>query len=611
MRIGFCIYVIYLYITYFEYAYISEYLFYLLRGTYLKALEIRPLKNKKLTVLMVEKEYNEPFWITEPPANFDSTKSQILFKPSIGFCKFLENMLGKITPDFVTEELGMRSQNEFYDDNPIARIFKQRNIAFFHVDIDENARAYLTTNVDKKKMLLNDVLKTITNLSKQKSEENSTNKEYLIAYGQCLQFELDEIEKEVSFPVRESWIVMEILDYAGKIDKEEITCLYICSPEHVNGVKKLLESLDVRVEPIKLSKNIISTHPETPHLSELEDFLHSMQIQIKPIIGKTSEEAPHLLFYLDTDEKASPFDICMAYDAGYDAVVPYENMTPEDAKRIVQDAIFSRGPKAVKHTCFFIGGKNAEKADAVLKVIKDAMFPPFKTSVIIDPGGAYTTAAAMVAKVENALMTHKLGELRNKTCAILGTGTVGQIAAVLLARIGCNVIIASLNPKRVDGKEHAEEVARGLSKEYGVNVEGVFAPTNAEKREILEKSDVIFCAGTRGVRVIEKNLLTEMRLVKVLVDINAIPPFGVEGIELKDDMKEIVHGIFGIGALTVGDLKHKLEKEILREARSNGEEIYDYNMALQLARKLVQKEISLSKLALTLNYPQSKKDSRQ
>jgi len=73
-------------------------------------------------------------------------------------------------------------------------------------------------------------------------------------------------------------------------------------------------------------------------------------------------------------------------------------------------------------------------------------------------------------------------------------------------------------------------------------------------------------------------------------------------------MKEIAQGIFGIGALTVGDLKHKLEKEILREARSNGEEIYDYNLALQLARKLSQKEISLSKLALTLNYPQSKKD---
>jgi methylene-tetrahydromethanopterin dehydrogenase len=98
--------------------------------------------------------------------------------------------------------------------------------------------------------------------------------------------------------------------------------------------------------------------------------------------------------------------------------------------------------------------------------------------------------------------------------------------------------------------------------------------------------------------------------MKVLVDINAIPPFGIEGIELKDDMREIETGIFGIGALTVGDLKHKLEKEILREARSNGKEIYNYSLALQLARKLLQKELSAAKLALTLSYPHAKKDSK-
>jgi hypothetical protein len=33
----------------------------------LKALEITPLEDKKLVVLMVEKEYDEPFWLVEPP----------------------------------------------------------------------------------------------------------------------------------------------------------------------------------------------------------------------------------------------------------------------------------------------------------------------------------------------------------------------------------------------------------------------------------------------------------------------------------------------------------------------------------------------------------------
>jgi methylene-tetrahydromethanopterin dehydrogenase len=576
----------------------------------MKVLEIEPLKEKKLNVIIVEKEYNEPFWISEPLLSSNSRVPQSLCKPSIGFHKFLENMMAKVNPDFVTEELGMRSQQEFYVDNVLAQMYKESNVPYFPVDIDENAKAYLESSLGKKRELRDAILKNLDNLSKQKGKEDSVEKEYLVAYGQCLQLELEEQEREASFSIRESWIVMGILDHAREVNtkKEEITCLHICSPEHVEGIKKLLESLDVKVEAIKLTKKIVLAHTETPGAHELENLLQSMQIQVKPVIGKPSEDAPYLLFYLDTDQKASPFDICMAYDAGYNAVIPYENVTPEDANRIVQDAIFSRGPKAVKHTCFFVGGKDAEKAEEVFEAVKDSMFPPFKTSIIIDPGGAYTTAAATVAKVEEALLSHKLGELKDKTCAVLGTGSVGQIAAVLLAKLGCTVIIASLNPKRVDGKEHAEDIAKLLAKDHGVKVQGVFAPTSAEKIEILKKADVVLCAGTRGVRIIEKDLLKELKHMKVLVDINAIPPFGVEGIELKDDMREMEQGIFAIGALTVGDLKHKLEKAILREARSNGKELYNYNLAVQLARKLLQKELSAAKLTLTLSYPPSKKD---
>jgi methylene-tetrahydromethanopterin dehydrogenase len=556
----------------------------------------------------MEKEYNEPFWINESSSPSNSRALHSLYRPSAGFCTFLENVIAKVKVDFATEELGMRSQKDFNEENILVRIFQKNNIPFFPVDIDENAMNYLETNLEKKIELRDDILKALDSLLKQK-DKDSVEKEYLVAYGQSLQLEIEEQEHEASFSIRESWIVMDILDHAGDINSnEEITCLHICSPEHVEGIKQLLESVNAKVEVARLSKKIISAHAEGLPAHELENWLQSMQIQVKPIIGKASEDAPYLLFYLDTDPKASPFDICMAYDVGYKAVIPYENVTPEDAKTIVLDALLSRGPKAAKHTVFLIGGKNAEKAEEVFEVIKDSMFPPFKASIIVDPAGAYTTAAALVAKVEDALMSHKLGELKDKTCAILGTGAVGQIAAVLLAKMGCDVMIVSLNPKRTDGKEHAENVAKLLAKDHGVQVQGIFAPTSADKIEVLKKADVIMCAGIRGVRIIDKAMLNEVKHMKVLVDINAIPPFGVEGIELKDDMREMAPGIFAIGALAVGDLKHKLEKEILREARSDGKELYNYNLALPLARKLLQKELTPAKLTLTLSYPPSKKD---
>ena len=574
----------------------------------MKVLEVKQLENKKLNVLIMEKEYNEPFDAVNPSPSANSNPLSALNRPSIGFYKFLENIVGKVNLDFATEELGMRSEKSFFEENILAEIFRKSNLPYHPVDIDENALFYLKTAIDKKLEQRNQVIKTLDNMSKQK--ESSNERDYLVAYGQSMQLEIEEQEREVTFPIRESWIVMGILDHAKEItDKKEITCLHICSPKHVEGVKKLLESLNAKVETAKLSKKVITASAEMPSPHEMEDWLQSMQIQVKPIIGKASEEAPYLLFYLDTDVKASPFDICMAYDVGYDAVIPYENVTPEDANILVQDALLSRGPKGVKHTAFLIGGKNAERAEQVFKAVKDAMFPPFKTSIAVDPAGAYTTAAAMVAKAETTLPANNLGELKDKTCAIFGTGSVGQTAAVLLAKLGCNVMIVSLNPKRVDGKEHAENIARLLAKDHGVQVQGIFAPTPASKIEVLKKADVIMCAGIRGVRLIDKEMLNEVKHIKVLLDINAVPPFGVEGIELKDDMREMMPGIFTIGALTVGNLKHKLEKEILKEARNNGKEVYNYNIALPMARTLLQESL-FPKPTLTLSYSPSKKSNQ-
>jgi hypothetical protein len=72
-------------------------------------------------------------------------------------------------------------------------------------------------------------------------------------------------------------------------------------------------------------------------------------------------------------------------------------------------------------------------------------------------------------------------------------------------------------------------------------------------------------------------------------------------------MREIMPGIFAIGAIAVGELKHKLEKEILREARTSGKDVYNYNVALPLARKLLEKSLFSAKMTMTLNYSKNSK----
>lgn len=570
----------------------------------MKSLEIAPLKEKILNVIIVQKEYSEPFWLIEPQNN-GTPKNMLssVFRPSIAFCNFLEKLVEEVNPDFATEEQGNRTVVKFSENNVLTQLFQKRGIPVFAVDIEEDARGYLVSSLEEKKQLRERIVEALKNSSSKKDGTQTIEEEYLMAYGQCLQQEIEEVEREIKFSVRENWIAMEILENAGKIEKEEITCIHVSSPEHVSGVKKLLEAVDVEVETIQPTKKLLFTYKKAPP-EEIEDLLKSMQIQIKPVIKKTAEEAPNILFFLDTDKRASPFDICMAYDAGFSVVIPYENVTVEDTKRIVQDAIFSRDPKGIKHTCFFIGGKDMEKAEEVLKTTRDSMFPPFEANTIIDPGGAYTTAAAMIAKVEDALAHSKLGTLKDERCAIFGTGAIGKVAAVLLARLGCEVKIVSPNPERTDGEEYVANLTSLLHDKYGVNIDGVFAPTPNKKVEVIEKADVIFCASVAGVRIISKEMLNEMKLAKVIADVNAVSPLGVEGMKLEDDMREVAPGIFGVGALTIGRLKYKLEREILKDGRKNGKgTVYNYSHAFQLARKILKGEISAVKLSVTVSYP--------
>src|ERR1700758_1336609 len=111
----------------------------------------------------------------------------------------------------------------------------------------------------------------------------------------------------------------------------------------------------------------------------------------------------NILHMLTPTKHASPFDVNMALDAGYDAVLTYNNVTLDDVTGLVQDAIFSRPPKLGVRTAMFFGGRSATLALDMLAKAKKALVPPFGISFLADPAGSFTTAAAMVACVEKVL----------------------------------------------------------------------------------------------------------------------------------------------------------------------------------------------------------------
>jgi hypothetical protein len=291
----------------------------------------------------------------------------------------------------------------------------------------------------------------------------------------------------------------------------------------------------------------------------------------------------NVIIFLDTDKYASPFDILVAIDLYPDAqIINYSNVEVSDAKRLIQDAMFPRGPEGAKHTKVFIGGQDVDKALEILKVIKKSMFPPFQLSVIVDPRGSNTTASAAVAKTMK-LFEEKFGDFKGKTAAILaGTGPVGVVAARLYASEGGNVVLTS---RKLD---RATAAADKINEELGAKqVCGAQAASPEEIGEAIKDADVVLACGAAGIELLPLSVLEKYgKKVKVLGDINAVPPLGIEGLKATHKGKEFTPGKFGIGALAIGPLKIQVEGEMFKQAVESPSGIVSYNDAYKLAKKL-------------------------
>ena len=296
-------------------------------------------------------------------------------------------------------------------------------------------------------------------------------------------------------------------------------------------------------------------------------------------------EKPHILHLFTPTGQASPFDVNMAYDAGYDAVVPYTNVSLEQVPALTQDAIFSRGPKGVRRTGLFLGGRETGLAADMLHAARRAMVPPFEVSVFVDPSGAFTTAAAMIAAVEKQLQKAQAGRLDRKTVLIFGgSGPVGTAAAVLAAQAGANVGIVA----RADATR-ARNAAEECNRRYGTRIETVEANPGAAKKTMMQRADVVLATAKAGHRVVGSDLLADAKALLVAADVNAVPPSGIEGVDAMDDGKPLQSAsgkAVGIGALAIGNIKYQTQRGLLKAMLEADKALYlNLPEALQEARK--------------------------
>ena len=292
----------------------------------------------------------------------------------------------------------------------------------------------------------------------------------------------------------------------------------------------------------------------------------------------------NILHMLSPLRHVSPFDVNMALDAGYDAVVPYTEVEVGEVAGLVQDAIFSRGPTGVKRTGIFIGGKNAILALDMLDAARQAMVPPFEASVFADPAGSFTTAAALVACVERKLKDQS-ADLSGRPVVVFGaTGVVGFASGVIAAGQGAKVRLVGY-----DGADRVRKLAETAKARFGVDLDGVDGSTEPLKVAALKDAEVIVSAGKAGVQVLDAGQVAQATSLKVAADVNAVPPSGIEGVGVQDNGAPLAGTqAVGVGALAIGNVKYRVEAGLFRRMTETDKPLYlDFRDAFQLAQTIV------------------------
>ncbi|WP_166820204.1 NAD(P)-dependent methylenetetrahydromethanopterin dehydrogenase [Thalassoroseus pseudoceratinae] len=289
-----------------------------------------------------------------------------------------------------------------------------------------------------------------------------------------------------------------------------------------------------------------------------------------------------ILIQLDTDTRPCSFDRVVAVDAGVDEMFCYGGVDPESVPGLVRGGMFTRGIDDLKNTAVFVGGSSVSAGEAVFEEVQKTYFGPVRMSVMMDSNGSNTTAAAAVLSARKHL------DLSQCEALVLGgTGPVGMRVVQLLAMEGASVRIGSRS------QERADEVSQTVEKTLGnAKVSGRGLRSDDDLNKALDGCQLLICAGAAGVQLVSQSQIESAAALQVAIDLNAVPPLGIEGIDVTDKAKSVSKpngsgDVLLYGAIGVGGLKMKIHKAAIRKLFTANNHVLDTEAIYRVGEGLV------------------------
>jgi methylenetetrahydrofolate/methylenetetrahydromethanopterin dehydrogenase (NADP+) len=265
-----------------------------------------------------------------------------------------------------------------------------------------------------------------------------------------------------------------------------------------------------------------------------------------------------ILIQFDSDRHASVFDSIVAIDAGIDHLLTHAAVKPEDIESLVHGAMFTRGANDLQHTALFFGGNNVAATEELVRATKKCFFGNLRVSLLSDPNGSNTTAAAAVLCAQNEM------DLGGKNITILGgTGPVGQRIARLIGGAASTTKLPSSIRLGSRSLEKSKGVCDSLTELTGFQFSPSETSSHDSTRESVHDADVVFAAGAAGIELLTEGWISNDTAPAVVIDLNAVPPAGIFGVSVTDHAEKRNETIC-YGAIGVGGLKMKIHKQAIK-----------------------------------------------
>ncbi len=104
---------------------------------------------------------------------------------------------------------------------------------------------------------------------------------------------------------------------------------------------------------------------------------------------------------------------------------------------------------------------------------------------------------------------------------------------------------------------------------------------------MLEGAEAVLCTGAAGLQLVSEAVWRDHPSLRVLGDVNAVPPVGLEGTKATWDGKD-VDGKIVFGALGIGNLKMKIHRRSVGRLFEQNDLVLDAEEVFAIAKELAR-----------------------